>query len=96
MLHQQQRQPIIDFEGSLETFYLPWRNAGGHSLQPSAIKHDLYDDGEYAELESGARCHNCGEKTVSCLLFVGPETYKLSGRGGSGRGDARAGPRKQK
>ena len=43
-------------------------------------------------MESGAGCHNCGQKTVSCLLFVGPETYKLSGRGGSGRAMQGLGP----
>ena len=47
---------------SLATFYFPRKIAGGHSLQPPAIKHDLYDDGEYAEMESWARCRNCGRK----------------------------------
>ena len=56
----------------LATFYFPRKIAGGHSLQPPAIKHDLYDDGEYAEMESWARCRNWGPKTVSCYLVQKP------------------------
>ena len=56
----------------MAAFYFPPKIAGGYSLQPPAIKHDLCDDGEYAEMESWARCRNCGPKTVSCYLVQKP------------------------
>ena len=62
----------------------------------SAISHQTWSIGWWRLCCDGERGSVPQLRRENSFLFVGPETYKLSGRGGSGRGDARAGPRKQK